>query len=225
MKILVVEDEPKTLSTLRKGLEESGFSVDTCNDGSSATQMVLDHNYHVIVSDILMPETNGFEFCKTIRENGVQVPVIFLTALGMIEDKLKGFEIGADDYLVKPFDFKELVARIHNANKKYRRFEEDAHFLTYGDLSLELFSREVYRCGQKIDLTTKEFSLLELLIKKQGKILSRKEIIEKIWNISFDTGTNIVEVYVNYLRKKIDKGFEQKLIQTKVGKGYYLAEM
>ena len=225
MKILVVEDEPKTLSILHKGLEESGFYVDTCNDGSSAIQMVLDHNYHVIVSDILMPETNGFEFCKTIRENGVQVPVIFLTALGMIEDKLKGFEIGADDYLVKPFDFKELVARIHNANKKYRRFEEDAHFLTYGDLSLELFSREVYRCGQKIDLTTKEFSLLELLIKKQGKILSRKEIIEKIWNISFDTGTNIVEVYVNYLRKKIDKGFEQKLIQTKVGKGYYLAEI
>jgi DNA-binding response OmpR family regulator len=155
----------------------------------------------------------------------VQVPVIFLTALGMIEDKLKGFEIGADDYIVKPFDFKELIARIHNANKKYRRTEEDTHFLTYGDLSLELFSREVYRCGQKIDLTTKEFSLLELLIKKQGKILSRKEIIEKIWNISFDTGTNIVEVYVNYLRKKIDKGFEQKLIQTKVGKGYYLAEI
>jgi two-component system copper resistance phosphate regulon response regulator CusR len=225
MKILVVEDEPKTLSILHKGLEESGFYVDTCNDGSSAIQMVLDHNYNVIVSDILMPQTNGFEFCKTIREHGVQVPVIFLTALGMIEDKLKGFEIGADDYIVKPFDFKELIARIHNANKKYRRTEEDTHFLTYGDLSLELFSREVYRCGQKIDLTTKEFSLLELLIKKQGKILSRKEIIEKIWNISFDTGTNIVEVYVNYLRKKIDKGFEQKLIQTKVGKGYYLAEI
>lgn len=225
MKILVVEDEPKTLSILHKGLEESGFYVDTCNDGSSAIQMVLDHNYNVIVSDILMPQTNGFEFCKTIREHGVQVPVIFLTALGMIEDKLKGFEIGADDYIVKPFDFKELIARIHNANKKYRRTEEDTHFLTYGDLSLELFSREVYRCGQKIDLTTKEFALLELLIKKQGKILSRKEIIEKIWNISFDTGTNIVEVYVNYLRKKIDKGFEQKLIQTKVGKGYYLAEI
>jgi two-component system copper resistance phosphate regulon response regulator CusR len=225
MKILVVEDEPKTLSTLHRGLEESGFYVDTCNDGSSAIQMVLDHNYNVIVSDILMPQTNGFEFCKTIREHGVQVPVIFLTALGMIEDKLKGFEIGADDYIVKPFDFKELIARIHNANKKYRRTEENTHFLTYGDLSLELFSREVYRCGQKIDLTTKEFSLLELLIKKQGKILSRKEIIEKIWNISFDTGTNIVEVYVNYLRKKIDKGFEQKLIQTKVGKGYYLAEI
>jgi two-component system copper resistance phosphate regulon response regulator CusR len=225
MKILVVEDEPKTLSILHKGLEESGFYVDTCNDGSSAIQMVLDHNYNVIVSDILMPQTNGFEFCKTIREHGVQVPVIFLTALGMIEDKLKGFEIGADDYIVKPFDFKELIARIHNANKKYRRTEEDTHFLTYGDLSLELFSREVYRYGQKIDLTTKEFSLLELLIKKQGKILSRKEIIEKIWNISFDTGTNIVEVYVNYLRKKIDKGFEQKLIQTKVGKGYYLAEI
>lgn len=225
MKILVVEDEPKTLSTLCKGLEESGFSVDTCKDGSSAIQMVLDKNYSVVVSDILMPETNGFEFCKTIRENGIQVPVIFLTALGMIEDKLKGFEIGADDYLVKPFDFKELIARIHNANKKYRRTEEDTHILSYGDLSLELFSREVYRCGQKIDLTTKEFALLELLIKKQGKILSRKEIIEKIWNISFDTGTNIVEVYVNYLRKKIDKGFEQKLIQTKVGKGYYLAEI
>lgn len=225
MKILVVEDEPKTLSTLRKGLEESGFTVDICMDGTSAIDMVLGNDYSVVVSDILMPEKNGFEFCSAIRDNGIKVPVIFLTALGMIEDKLKGFEIGADDYLVKPFDFKELVARIHNANKKNLRSDEESRLLIYGDLSLELYSREVHRAGQKIDLTTKEFALLELLIRRKGDFVSRKEIVEKIWNITFDTGTNIVEVYVNYLRKKIDKGFEVKLIHTKVGKGYYLAQI
>jgi len=223
MNILIVEDEIKTLSTIKKGLEEIGFFVDSCSDGSTAVNMALQNRYDVIVSDIIIPEVNGFDFCKIIRQKDVDTPVIFLSALGQKEDKIKGFDIGADDYMVKPFEFEELVVRIKNANKKYRRNTEDFPVLTHRDLVLHIYTKSVTREGKRIDLTSKEFALLELLVRNKGQVVSRKQIVEKVWNLTFDTGTNLVEVYVNYLRKKIDKDFSVKLIHTKIGTGYYIS--
>lgn len=222
MKILLVEDEIKMANTIRQGLEENGYSVDMAQDGYLALQMVARNSYSLVITDLLMPVMDGLAFTQLLRKNGNQIPVIMLTALGTTEDKLKGFKAGTDDYLVKPFEFDELLARIRAVIKRSKPESNEQHFLRYADLTMDLDSRMVERGGKKINLTAKEFALLEYLIRNQGKVVSKVDIAERIWDIHFDTGTNVIEVYVSYLRTKIDKDFPVKLIHTRIGMGYVL---
>lgn len=224
MKLLVVEDEVKTANTLQKGLEEKGYEVQIAYDGETALMLTTRNRFDVIITDIIMPKLNGLEFCQKLRESKNQTPLIMLTALGLTADKLRGFDAGSDDYLVKPFDFEELLARIKvQANRNKPKEETDNH-LYFADLKINLDTKEVFRHGQLINLTAKEHALLEYFIRNPNKVISREELAEKVWSLDFDTGTNIVEVYVSYLRNKIDKTFEPKLIHTKKGMGYIFRE-
>jgi DNA-binding response OmpR family regulator len=224
MKILIIEDEPKVSSFIKKGLEENSYLVDQAFDGTIGKSMILSNLYDIILLDVNLPGINGFELCKIIRESGIKTPVLMLTALGTTEDKLTGFETGADDYLVKPFEFRELLARIKALYKRTGEGSPTTKKLKIADLELDLDQRIALRAGKTIDLTAKEFSLLEYFIRNKGKVVSRIDIAEKVWEINFDTGTNVIDVYVNFLRKKIDKDFDKKLINTVIGMGYIMKE-
>jgi DNA-binding response OmpR family regulator len=223
-KILVVEDEPKVASFLKQGLQEQGFDVDIAYDGYTGKKMASENQYLVIILDIIIPFINGIELCRQIRENQKQVPILMLTALGTIEDKLNGFDAGADDYLVKPFEFKELVARIRALSKRTNAINIASSVIRAFDLELDLDKKQAKRGNKTIELTAKEYALLEFFMRNKGRVLSRAEISQKVWDIHFDTGTNVVDVYVNILRKKIDRDFDNKLIHTRFGLGYIFNE-
>lgn len=224
MKILVVEDEPKVAAFIKEGLESLQHEVDVAYDGIMGEKLAKRNNYHVVILDLIIPMVNGLELCRRIKEEKPAMPVLMLTALGTTDDKVTGFEAGADDYLVKPFEFRELIARINALTKRPKETVADATRLRIADLELDLDKKCAYRGGQTIDLTTKEYSLLEYFMRNKGRVVSRMDIAEKVWDINFDTGTNIVDVYVNILRKKIDRDFDQKLIHTRIGMGYIMKE-
>lgn len=224
MNILIVEDEPKVAAFIKKGLEVTGFNAELAVDGQIALDKAKAFNYDLIVLDVNLPQLSGFEVCKQLREGNYKAPILMLTAMGSIKDKVQGFEMGSDDYLVKPFEFEELLARIKALIKRAKIAPSLETIIRVGDLELDTDRKSVIRNGIQITLTAKEFTLLEYLMRNTGKILSRSDIAEKIWNISSDTGSNIIDLYIFYLRKKIDKDFTPKLIHTHVGMGYVLKE-
>lgn len=224
MRILIIEDEPKVVEFLKKGLEEQDYEVEIAYDGQIGEKLVMRNNYDLVLLDVVLPYVNGLELCKRIREKKNNLPILMLTALGTTDDKISGFDAGADDYLVKPFEFKELLARIKSLTKRATGIVHTSNLVRVADLELDLDKKIARRGGKIIELTAKEFSLLEFLMKNKGRVLSRSEIAEKVWDINFDTGTNVVDVYINFIRKKIDKGAGNKLIHTRIGLGYCLDE-
>jgi len=223
MKILVVEDEPKLAQLLKKGLKEQNYQVDVAHDGEVGKRLALQRNYDCIVLDLILPTISGLEVCVAIRKEDTSVPILMLTALGSTEDKVLGLDSGADDYLTKPFKLNELLARIRALARRKSKPVEEAR-LTMADLVLNTATKSAERDGKSIILTSREYFLLEFLLKNQGRVLSRAEIAQNVWDISFDSGTNVVDVYVNYLRNKVDKGFSSKLIHTVFGMGYIMKE-
>lgn len=223
MQILIVEDEQEVAAFIKSGLEDYGFSADIANDALQAQMMLANKEFTTIILDVNLPVINGFELCKIIRSRYEDVSILMLTALGSTDSKLSGFDAGADDYLIKPFEFRELIARLRALNRRRSLPSSDA-VLKIADLEFNLESKTVKRGNQKILLTARELALLEFFMKNQNKALSRNEITEKVWDVNFDTGTNVVDVYVNYLRKKIDKDFSPKLIHTISGIGYIMQE-
>jgi DNA-binding response OmpR family regulator len=221
MKILVVEDEEKVASFIRQGLEELDYDVTVANDGLTGKRYAEERRFDLVVLDRRLPGMDGVEVCRRLREKQPLLPILMLTALGTSEDKVAGFDSGADDYLVKPFDFTELVARIKALT---RRSNPDASLtiLEAKDLKLDTNKKVAMRGDQQIALTAKEYALLEYLLLNKGKVVSRQQIAGDVWDIHFDTGTNVVDVYVNFLRKKIDRDFDVKLIQTLIGMGYMI---
>lgn len=224
MRILLVEDQQKLSDFISQGMLEMGFDVDVALESEAAEKLLLNKSYDVLIFDVLLPGRNGFELCRSIRIAGIQTPVIFLTALDTTDDKVKGFDAGGDDFLIKPFEFRELVARIKALARRNKRTEQSISQLQIHDLILDLEKKNAYRNSILIDLTAKEFHLLEYLIKNKNKVLSRADIALHVWEIDFDSGTNVIDVYVNILRKKIDKGFDKKLLHTKIGLGYYISD-
>ena len=222
MKLLLIEDELKTSQTIKQGLEENGYSVETAYDGETGLNMALSNKYNLIITDIMIPKINGLDICKRLRIIDSKTPVIMLTALGMTSDKIIGFEMGTDDYIVKPFEFAELIARVRALLKRSESNNSINNIMSFADITVNLDNMEVVRSGKQIKLTAKEFGLLIYFIKNKGRVVSKSDIAEHVWDIHFDTGTNIVEVYVNYLRNKIDKDFKTKLIHTRIGMGYVL---
>ncbi len=222
-KILIIEDEQRLADVLKKQFEREEFTVEIAYDGYVGKQMIEANTYHLIILDINIPLINGYDLCKEIRISNKDIPIIMLTALGSPDNKVTGFDAGADDYVLKPFDFRELLARVNVFLRRSDR-STGTEKLVVADLELDLKAMTVNRAGQRIDLTAKEFALLKMFISNKGKILSREFIIEKVWGIDFDPGTNVIDVYVNYLRKKIDKNFMPKLIHTKFGFGFYCDE-
>jgi len=222
-KIGLAEDDEKIAALVKTGLEEHNYTVNTFHDGIMALYAFREENFDLVILDVMMPGMNGVEVCRQLRETNKEVPVLMLTALGSIDDKVLGFNSGADDYLVKPFHFKELLARIEALLRRNQRLSaREPHTLSFEDIILNTYSKTVQRSGKDIPLTAKEFTLLELFLKNPNRLLSRQYIAENAWDISFDTGTNVIDVYVNFLRNKIEKGFERKLIHTKIGMGYIL---
>jgi two-component system, OmpR family, copper resistance phosphate regulon response regulator CusR len=219
-KVLLIEDEPKVVRFIKQGLEENSFEVDIAYDGFVGENLALKNDYSVILLDINIPYKNGIEICKTVRQRKPGQPILILSALGYVDDKISGFDAGADDYLVKPFEFKELVARINVLIKRASGQFMSKNVLRVADIELDLNEKIARRGGKTITLTAKEYGLLEYLMLNKGKVLSRAEIAMRVWDYNFDTGTNIVDVYINILRKKIDKDFALKLIHTKIGLGY-----
>ncbi len=224
IKILLIEDEPKTVQSLKQGLEENHYTVDVAYDGLMGKQLATRTAYQLIISDIIIPGMNGLELCKTLRSEGIHTPILMLTALSTTDDKLVGFEAGADDYLAKPFDFKEFLARVKALIKRSNQTLLESQVLKFADLELDLTSKIVTRSGQKINLTAKEFQLMEYFLRNQEKVISKAEIAENIWEVEDEGSSNLIEVYVNYLRKKVDKGFPSKLIHTQFGMGYILRQ-
>ncbi|MFC5537459.1 response regulator [Rhodocytophaga aerolata] len=224
MKILIVEDEPKLASYIQKGLEEQAYEVQLAYDGLMGKHLACSTYFDVIIMDVNLPKMNGFDLANALRGEKVKTPILMLTALGTTEDKLAGFDAGADDYLVKPFEFRELLARIRALYKRSSEGPIKNGVLKIADLELNLDDKTVQRAGRKLELTAKEFSLLEYLIRNKGRVVSRVDIAEKVWDLHFDTGTNVIDVYVNFLRKKVDKSFPTKLIHTVVGMGYIMKE-
>jgi DNA-binding response OmpR family regulator len=220
MKILIIEDEPKVASFIKQGLEEQGHTTDVVYDGQMGKSFASRNLYDLILLDIIIPYINGIELCSQIKAEKPNVPILMLTALGTTADKISGFDAGADDYLVKPFEFAELLARIKALTKRVTNVAESGNTLKVADIELDLNKKLARRQDQTIELTAKEFALLEYFMRNKGRVLSRADIAEKVWDITFDTGTNIVDVYVNILRKKIDKNFQHKLIHTRIGMGY-----
>ncbi|MEJ0054717.1 MAG: response regulator [Bacteroidota bacterium] len=223
MKILLIEDELKTLAFIKRGLEENGYSIETASNGIAGKQLALSQSFDLIISDIILPGLDGRDLCRELRQAKIQTPLLMLTALGGADHVVEGLDSGADDYLSKPFEFKELLARIRTLSKRVLP-QAGEKVLSISDLEMDLGSKRVKRADREIVLTAKEFALLEFFLRNHGKVLSRAEISSKVWNLDFDTGTNMVEVYVNYLRKKIDRDFDKKLIHTQFGMGYILKE-
>lgn len=227
MNILVIEDEQKVAAFLKNGLEEQGYLVDLAYDGYTGEKLAFIRDYGVILLDVIIPMTNGIELCKKIKSAKPDTPILMLTALGTTDDKVAGFDSGADDYLVKPFEFKELLSRIKALTKRSQLKQQPdftPNILKVGDLHLDIDKKVAIRGNRTITLTAKEFSLLEYLMRNKGRVVSRVDIAEHVWEVTFDTGTNVVEVYVNILRKKVDKDFPNKLIQTRIGLGYIIQE-
>ncbi|MGE5470423.1 MAG: heavy metal response regulator transcription factor [Bacteroidota bacterium] len=221
MRILVVEDEPKTGDYLRQGLVEAGFVVDLARDGLDGLHLGHSEAYDLAILDVMLPGIDGWEVLQGLRRAGKEMPVLFLTARDAVEDRVKGLELGADDYLVKPFAFSELLARVRTLLRRGGKAKE-SEVLRAADLELDLVRRRVTRHGRKIDLTAKEFLLLELLLRRQGEVLPRSLIASQVWDMNFDSDTNVIEVAIRRLRAKVDDGFEPKLIRTARGMGYVL---
>lgn len=222
MKLLVVEDEPTLLSVIRKGLSENNNDVSVAMDGRTALEMIQDHTFDVVILDIMLPEINGIEICRRLRASKNFVPILLLTALGTTENVVTGLNAGADDYLSKPFKFSELEARISALARRANQDNKPNDIITIDDLEIDGRSKSVKREGEIITLTAKEFKLLYYLAKNSGTILSREKILDNVWDINFDMNTNVVDVYINYLRKKIDKPYQSNLIQTIKGLGYVI---
>ncbi|MCK8492649.1 MULTISPECIES: response regulator transcription factor [Spirosoma] len=222
MRVLIVEDEWEVASLIETGLEDCGFMADIAGDAKEAQQRLAENEYDIVVLDVNLPVISGFDLCRMIRNRFDTLPILMLTALGNTDSKLNGFDAGADDYLVKPFEFRELVARLRALTRRNSAQSTEATVLRIADLEFNQQSKTVKRGNQKILLTARELTLLEFFLKNQNRALTRNEIIEQVWDLNFDTGTNVVDVYVNYLRKKIDKDFVPKLIHTISGIGYIM---
>jgi DNA-binding response OmpR family regulator len=222
MKILVVEDEPNLLSVIRKGLSEKNHDVSAALDGITAWDMLENNSFDVIVLDVMLPDINGIELCRRLRAAGNFVPILMLTALNSSENIVAGLNVGADDYMAKPFRFTELEARINALARRAGQEHKILENIVIEDLEIDLRAKTVKRNGENIVLTAKEFNLLHYLAKNSGTILSREKILDNVWNINFDMNTNVVDVYINYIRKKIDKPYSHKLIHTIKGLGYVI---
>lgn len=224
-KILLVEDEQKIADTLKLGLTEDGYYVEIAYDGNIAWKLFQQHSYDLIVLDINLPGINGYDLCKRIRNKNAHVPVIMLTALSSLNDKIEGYDSGADDYIIKPFEFRELLMKIRVLLKRTSHQNIPVGtILKAADLEMNLDSKEVKRDNTMINLTAKEFQLLEYLLRNKNRVVSRSDIAVNVWDIDFDTNTNVIDVYINYVRNKVDKKFEPKLIHTQVGMGYILKD-
>lgn len=222
--VLVVEDDKRVADLLKVGLEECGYRVTVAYDGAMALRLFRSGTFDLIISDVVLPKMDGFELCKEVRKDDTKIPILMLTALGSTDDKLDGFDSGADDYLVKPFDFRELNARIKALSKRRTgAVSEPRGKIEYADLFIDLLKKEVYRGGTLIKLSPKEYNLLVYMAENAERVISRVEIAANVWNTHFDTGTNFIDVYINYLRNKIDRNFEVKLIHTKPGMGFIFA--
>lgn len=223
--ILIIEDEERVAGLLKAGLEESGYQTMVAYDGAMGLRLFRTHRFDLVISDVVLPKMDGFELCKEIRKVNPVVPILMLTALGSTDDKLDGFDAGADDYMVKPFDFRELNARLKVLlRRKTETPVETPQEAVYADIRVDLQRHEVTRGGQPVKLSPKEYNLLVYMVENAEHVISRVEIAEKVWNTHFDTGTNFIDVYINYLRKKIDKEFDRKLIHTKPGVGFILSD-
>ncbi len=222
MRILVVEDNPRMAGVIRQGLVENGYAVDIANTGEDGEHMAAAEPYDVVILDIMLPDRDGIQVCRNLRRRKITTPVLVLTALSTTGDKVKGLDAGADDYLTKPFEFDELLARVRAL---LRRGEaQEASRLTFADLELDLLTRTVTRGGKSIKLTTKEFALLEYFMRNPNRVLTRTSIGEHVWDMNFDSDSNVIDVYVSMLRRKVDKGFDGRLIHTVIGTGYCLKE-
>ncbi|MFC6997521.1 response regulator transcription factor [Rufibacter roseus] len=224
LKILLVEDEPKLASMLQRGLKEEGYQVSVAMSGSAGLDMALSFGFDLIILDIMLPELNGLDVLKRLRQQELQTPILMLTALDSPENIVTGLDGGADDYLVKPFNFAELGARIRNLTRRNQNGTPAKHLIALADLEINTQSKTVTRSGTSITLTATEFRLLEFLAQRPNRVLSRMEILEHVWNVDFNLGTNVVDVYINYLRKKLDRKFTPKLIHTVIGMGYVLKD-
>ncbi|MBI4742861.1 MAG: heavy metal response regulator transcription factor [Betaproteobacteria bacterium] len=222
MKILIVEDEPKTGDYLKQGLSEAGFTADLVRNGLDGMHEGLSGAYELLVLDVNLPALDGWQVLKALRAAGRDFPVLFLTARDQVEDRVKGLELGADDYLVKPFAFSELLARVRTLLRRGRAKETGRERLALADLELDALKRRATRAGRRIDLTAKEFALLELFLRRQGEVLSRSFIASQVWDMNFDSDTNVIEVAIRRLRAKVDDGFAPKLIHTLRGMGYVM---
>lgn len=222
MNILLIEDEKKISDFIRKGLKEQSYNIEVADNGLKGEQLATSKSFDLIILDVLLPMQDGWTTCKNIREEGILTPIMMLTSKGLTEDKVKGLNIGADDYLTKPFEFKEFLARVRALLR--RNEKEKRSTMEIDDLVLELSEHKVMRAGKEINLTAKEFALLEYLIRNKRKVLSRVQISESIWGMDFDGNSNVIETYIKFLRQKIDKGFNKPLIHTIVGVGYVLRE-
>ena len=221
MKILIIEDEPKTGEYLRQGLREAGFTVDLVQDGLDGLHLGVEGDQDLIILDVMLPRMDGWGVLQALTQAGINTPVIFLTARDQVEERVRGLELGAADYLVKPFSFAELLARVRNVLRRGRTALESTS-LQVADLEVDLMRRRVTRAGRRIDLTPKEFGLLELLMRRQGEVLPRSLIASLVWDMNFDSDTNVIEVAMRRLRAKVDEGFDVRLIQTVRGMGYVL---
>jgi DNA-binding response OmpR family regulator len=221
LKIGIAEDDPKIAALLQTALEENGYQITVVSNGIDASENFGQEQFNLLIIDIMMPGLSGIQVCKRLREKNIQTPILMLTAMGTVDDKVTGLDAGADDYLVKPFHLKELLARVSALLRRQTSLENvPNHQLIFEDLIMDTLSKEVSRAGKIIDLSAKEFVLLELFLRNPNRLLSRRYIAEMAWDINFDTGTNVIDVYVNFLRKKIDKDFDRKLIHTKINMGY-----
>ncbi|RYF85576.1 MAG: response regulator transcription factor [Chitinophagaceae bacterium] len=224
-RILLVEDEQKIADALRQGLSENGYAVDVAYDGDMGQRLFESKSFDLVVLDINLPGINGYNLCKIIRQSNAQVPVIMLTALSSLNDKIEGYDAGADDYIIKPFELKEVLMKIRVLLKRsMTTVQPVGNILRAADLEMNIDSKEVKRGDVTIQLTAKEFQLLEYLLRNKNRVVSRADIAMNVWDIDFDTNTNVIDVYINYVRNKVDKPFSQKLIQTQVGMGYVLKE-
>ncbi|WP_158800220.1 response regulator transcription factor [Pedobacter sp. L105] len=221
MNILLIEDEPKVAAFIKKGLEEQLNSVTLAYDGNTGSKLALESDFDLVIMDVVLPEINGFDLCKQIRKFKKELPILMLSALGTVSDKVKGLENGADDYLTKPFHFDELLARIRALDRRRSNVLPDTIYQV-ADLQMDCYRKTVTRAGKDIQLTVKEFTLLEVLMFNKNRVLSRVYIAESVWGINFNRGTNLIDVYINYLRSKVDKGYSKPLIQTVIGMGYVL---
>lgn len=222
MRILIVEDDKKVAAFLKKGLREENYAVDVCHDGEEAVFQIQVNQYDLVILDVMLPVKNGFSVCREIRQEGILTPVLMLTARDRLEDKVKGLQEGADDYLAKPFAFEELLARIKALLRRSQDYK--TRTLKVGELELDPVSRKITREGKSITLTGKEYALLEYLMRNKGRIITQTMIIEHVWDMNFEGLSNVVNVYINHLREKIDKGFAKKYIHTVRGVGYKIDE-
>lgn len=223
MKLLLIDDEPKIAAFIQKGLTEHGHELTIAYDGKLGFNMARQGDYDVIILDVMLPEMNGLELCKNLRMAGIVTPVLMLTALGMLDDRVEGLQQGADDYLVKPFHFKELLARLQALNRRQQQQFTSSNLLKFADIELDCNKKIAHRNGNEIILTAKEYALLEMFMQNNNRVLSRNYIAEKVWGYEFDYSSNVIDVYINYLRNKLEK-HGIRLIHTVIGMGYIMKE-